>query len=88
MREARPRHTQIQARATREHPFHCHHEKTIVIDGEVAFVGGIDLTDDGRRPLRHPSATRAGDVGWHDVATAVEGRSVADVAAHFRTALA
>ena len=24
----------------REHPFHCHHEKTIVIDGTVAFVGG------------------------------------------------
>src|SRR5206468_5570229 len=24
----------------REHPFHCHHEKTIVIDGELAFVGG------------------------------------------------
>ena len=23
-----------------------------LIDGEVAFVGGIDLTDDGRRPLR------------------------------------
>ena len=30
----------------REHPVHCHHEKTIVVDGELAFVGGIDLTDD------------------------------------------
>ena len=29
----------------REHPFHCHHEKTVVVDGEVAFVGGIDTTD-------------------------------------------
>jgi phospholipase D-like protein len=31
----------------REHPFHCHHEKTVVVDDEVAFVGGIDLTDFG-----------------------------------------
>ena len=30
---------------SRERPMHCHHEKTIVIDDEVAFVGGIDLTN-------------------------------------------
>jgi phosphatidylserine/phosphatidylglycerophosphate/cardiolipin synthase-like enzyme len=42
------RGTRIRCEADpREHPLHCHHEKTIVIDGEVAFVGGIDLTDDG-----------------------------------------
>src|SRR5581483_10666357 len=29
----------------REHPFHCHHEKTLVVDGEVAFVNRIDMTD-------------------------------------------
>ena len=29
---------------SRERPMHCHHEKTIVVDGRVAFVGGIDLT--------------------------------------------
>ena len=23
---------------------HCHHEKLVIVDGEVAFVGGIDLT--------------------------------------------
>src|SRR5947209_15076709 len=28
-----------------ERPMHCHHEKTIVIDDRVAFVGGIDLTE-------------------------------------------
>ena len=34
----------------RERPMHCHHEKTIVIDDRVAFVGGIDLTsEDGDR---------------------------------------
>jgi phosphatidylserine/phosphatidylglycerophosphate/cardiolipin synthase-like enzyme len=26
---------------------HCHHEKLVVIDDEIAFVGGIDLTDLG-----------------------------------------
>ena len=47
---------------------HCHHEKTIVIDDRVAFVGGIDLTlDDGDRydSSEHPAR---GAVGWHDVA--------------------
>jgi phosphatidylserine/phosphatidylglycerophosphate/cardiolipin synthase-like enzyme len=66
-----------------ERPLHCHHEKTIVIDGRLAFVGGIDLTamaGDRRDSQRHPS--RAG-VGWHDVAALAEGPVVADVARHF-----
>jgi Phospholipase D Active site motif len=25
-------------------PLHCHHEKIVIVDGELAFVGGIDLT--------------------------------------------
>jgi hypothetical protein len=25
-----------------ERPMHCHHEKLVVIDAEVAIVGGID----------------------------------------------
>ena len=37
--------TKIQvALDSHERPLHCHHEKTIVIDDRVAFVGGIDLT--------------------------------------------
>lgn len=28
----------------RERPLHCHHEKLVVVDDELAFVGGIDLT--------------------------------------------
>jgi hypothetical protein len=40
------RRTQIRCEPDpREHPFHRHHEKTVVIDGELAFVGGIDMTD-------------------------------------------
>ena len=38
-------HTRIQcALDAKERPLHCHHEKTIVIDDRIAFVGGIDLT--------------------------------------------
>jgi len=67
-----------------ERPLHCHHEKTIVIDDRVAFVGGIDLTlesgdryDSGAHPAR-------GAVGWHDACAQIEGPAVEDVAAHFR----
>lgn len=67
----------------REHPVHCHHEKTIVIDGELAFVGGIDLTSDGGDRFdssEHPARRR---LGWHDVATRLRGPAVKDVADHF-----
>ncbi len=68
---------------SRERPMHCHHEKTIVIDGRVAFVGGIDLTamaGDRRDSPRHPARAA---VGWHDVASVAHGPVVADVANHF-----
>jgi phosphatidylserine/phosphatidylglycerophosphate/cardiolipin synthase-like enzyme len=67
----------------RERPMHCHHEKSVVVDDEVAFVGGIDLTSfagDRRDSTRHlPRAA----LGWHDVASEIRGPLVADVAAHF-----
>jgi phosphatidylserine/phosphatidylglycerophosphate/cardiolipin synthase-like enzyme len=68
----------------REHPFHCHHEKTIVIDGKVAFVGGIDLTDDGGDRYDTSAHEAKRRLGWHDVATRLEGPIVADVDDHFR----
>jgi phosphatidylserine/phosphatidylglycerophosphate/cardiolipin synthase-like enzyme len=78
------RGTRIRCEADpREHPFHCHHEKTIVVDGERAFVGGIDLTDEaGDRfdSSRHGARRR---LGWHDVASSLRGPAVADVADHF-----
>ena len=83
------RSTRIQADGDpREHPFHCHHEKTIMIDGELAFVGGIDLTDaagDRYDTQAHHARRR---LGWHDVATRLRGPAVADVDDHFRAALA
>ncbi|MFL5860371.1 MAG: phospholipase D-like domain-containing protein, partial [Solirubrobacteraceae bacterium] len=80
------RHTRIQAHGDpKEHPLHCHHEKTIVIDGRLAFVGGIDLTDSAgdRYDLQEHPARRA--IGWHDVGTRLRGPAVSDVNDHFRT---
>jgi phosphatidylserine/phosphatidylglycerophosphate/cardiolipin synthase-like enzyme len=68
----------------REHPFQCHHEKTIVIDGRIAFVGGIDLTDDGGDRFDSGAHDARRRLGWHDVAARLEGPAVADVGAHFR----
>jgi phosphatidylserine/phosphatidylglycerophosphate/cardiolipin synthase-like enzyme len=67
----------------REHPFHCHHEKIVVVDGELAFVGGIDLTDlagDRYDTSDHPARRR---LGWHDAGTLLRGPAVADVHDHF-----
>ena len=66
----------------RERPMHCHHEKLAIVDGRIAYVGGIDLTalaGDRLDVRRHP--VRAG-IGWHDASTRIEGPLVGDVAAH------
>lgn len=66
------------ARAT-----HCHHQKVLVVDGQVGFVGGLDLTtlegdrwDTPGHPLRFGR-------GWHDVALRVEGDAVGDLERNF-----
>ena len=68
---------------SRSRPMHCHHEKLVIVDGEVAFVGGIDLTDvaGDRLDSRHHDHRAA--LGWHDSASELHGPAVADVAAHF-----
>jgi phosphatidylserine/phosphatidylglycerophosphate/cardiolipin synthase-like enzyme len=62
---------------------HCHHQKTLVVDGRVAFVGGLDITafDADRWDVRehHFRTSR----NWHDVQWQIEGPCVADVAANF-----
>jgi phosphatidylserine/phosphatidylglycerophosphate/cardiolipin synthase-like enzyme len=68
----------------RERPMHCHHEKTVVIDDRIAFVGGIDLTtESGDRFDSSDHPARAAK-GWHDASVRLEGPAVADVAEHFR----
>jgi phosphatidylserine/phosphatidylglycerophosphate/cardiolipin synthase-like enzyme len=66
----------------RERPMHCHHEKIAVIDGRIAYVGGIDLTalaGNRRDDSGHPA--RSG-LGWHDATMRAEGPIVADVHDH------
>jgi len=63
---------------------YSHHEKVIVVDDRVAFIGGIDLTFDGGDPFDTPAHPSHGHIGWHDVAVRIEGPAVADVAEHFR----
>ncbi len=67
----------------KERPFHCHHEKLVVVDDETAFVGGIDLTGLGGDRLDASDHPRRGGLGWHDTAARLEGPVVADVARHF-----
>jgi phosphatidylserine/phosphatidylglycerophosphate/cardiolipin synthase-like enzyme len=77
--------TKIRCEADpREHPFHCHHEKTLVIDGELAFVGGIDITDFGGDRFDTSSHPARRSLGWHDVGARLRGPVVADVHEHFR----
>jgi phosphatidylserine/phosphatidylglycerophosphate/cardiolipin synthase-like enzyme len=67
----------------REQFVHCHHEKIVVVDDEVAFVGGLDLTDrSGDRYDRRSHPYRA-QLGWHDLAFRIRGPLVADIARHF-----
>ena len=69
---------------SRERPMHCHHDKTIVIDDRVAFVGGIDLTDFGGDRLDTSEHQPRPGIGWHDAAARLRGPAVQDVADHFR----
>src|SRR5712692_6479697 len=76
--------TRIQcALDARERPMHCHHEKTILIDDRIAFVGGIDLTNFNGDRWDTPDHPPRGAVGWHDVAARIAGPAVQDVAENF-----
>jgi len=83
-REALERGTRIRCGLdARERPMHCHHEKLVVVDDRVAFVGGIDLTSFAGNRLDASDHPARGEIGWHDAATRLEGPVVADVAEHF-----
>jgi phosphatidylserine/phosphatidylglycerophosphate/cardiolipin synthase-like enzyme len=84
MRDALVRGTRISiALDAKERPMHCHHEKIVVVDGEVAFVGGIDLTSFEGQRLDHSEHPPRDTLGWHDACFRLEGPIVADVGTHF-----
>ena len=69
----------------------CHHEKIVVVDGRLAFCGGIDLTA-GRwdRPEHHPRDPARGQIGrtprppFHDCMLMVEGEPARALDEHVR----
>ncbi len=84
VREELMRGTRVQcALDSHERPMHCHHEKLVIVDGEVAFVGGIDLTSLGGDRFDASDHPVRGSLGWHDASSRVTGPSVADVGGHF-----
>lgn len=52
------------------------HRKLVVVDDQVAFVGGVNLSREG-------TSVRKGGAGWHDAAVRVTGPVVAGLAASF-----
>jgi phosphatidylserine/phosphatidylglycerophosphate/cardiolipin synthase-like enzyme len=82
-REALVKGTQIHMELdAKERPMHCHHEKLAVVDGRVAYVGGIDLTSLAGDRLDSSVHPARGAIGWHDASARIEGPLVRDVAAH------
>jgi phosphatidylserine/phosphatidylglycerophosphate/cardiolipin synthase-like enzyme len=85
MRESLVSGTRIQcALDPKERPMHCHHEKTIVVDDRIAFVGGIDLTSEGGDRFDSSDHHARGRPGWHDASARIAGPAVGDIAEHFR----
>jgi phosphatidylserine/phosphatidylglycerophosphate/cardiolipin synthase-like enzyme len=84
VRDELTRGTQVQcALDVRERPMHCHHEKLVIVDGEVAFVGGIDLTSLGGDRFDTNEHQMHSHLGWHDASSLLRGPAVGDVAEHF-----
>lgn len=70
--------------------FGTNHQKTVVIDGRIAFLGGIDLTYvDGDRwdtpsHRRKYRASNRPEQYWHDVHMSLKGPAVEIVRSNFR----
>jgi phosphatidylserine/phosphatidylglycerophosphate/cardiolipin synthase-like enzyme len=57
---------------------HCHHEKLVIVDGKIGYVGGIDLTSLGGDRFDSGDHPARGKIGWHDASSRLEGPAVAD----------
>ncbi|HKA29112.1 MAG TPA: VTT domain-containing protein [Candidatus Binatia bacterium] len=78
-------HRRVRFRLDANHPLSaCHHQKIVVVDDSLAFVGGVDLTT-GRwdTPAHAPDEPRRVELDgrpyapFHDVEMAVEGPAAA-----------
>lgn len=68
-----------------------HHEKIVVIDDDIAYIGGIDLTtnrfdDSEHAPDNSARTTPSGEQykPFHDMQAQVKGRAANEVGKHFR----
>ena len=68
---------------SRERPMHSHHQKVVTVDDEIAFVGGLDLTDIPADRFDLPTHPLREQVGWHDLTAELRGPVVSDVAEYF-----
>jgi len=57
-----------------------HHQKVMVVDGETAVVGGIDIDE---RRYDDPEHRQPTDQTWHDVSLRVHGPVAGDAERHF-----
>lgn len=84
-------HSQIELRLDGAHPFAgSHHQKIVSIDDNLAFCGGIDMTDERWDTRAHldDDPGRVGPDGipndpWHDATSAFDGdaaRAISDLA--------
>mgnify|MGYP001502733695 CR=1 FL=1 len=48
-----------------------HHEKTCLIDGKIAFLGGLDI-----HPKRFDDARHTAEDAWHDLSIRIEGGAI------------
>lgn len=60
-----------------------HHRKILVVDGRVAFTGGINISDEYRRSSQGAGKAATDDtsgktVGWRDTHVRIEGPAVAE----------
>ncbi|HEY8942870.1 MAG TPA: phospholipase, partial [Polyangiaceae bacterium] len=67
-----------------------HHEKLVIVDGRIAFLGGVDLArarwDDREHRVRNPLRVEQGEPQkpYHDTMVAVSGPVVSDLEARFQ----
>lgn len=59
-----------------------HHQKFCVIDGRIAFCGGMDITPSALDTMDHKLRRR--DVSWHDIHSLIKGQVVTDIERGFR----